>query len=83
MYINQMTSEQIRKMKKQEYNKRYLAKKKQEEFIKSVKTLESNWYSVMTNSARISLENRAKKLNTTIVILSIIIIILSILILIK
>lgn len=78
-----MTPEQIRKMKKQEYNKRYLAKKKQEDFIKSVKTLESNWYSVMTNTARISLENRAKKLNTTIVILSIIIIILSILILTK
>lgn len=78
-----MTPEQIRKMKKQEYNKRYLAKKKQEDFIKSVKTLESNWYSVMTNTARISLENRAKKLNTTIVILSLIIIILSILILTK
>lgn len=78
-----MTPEQIRKMKKQEYNKRYRAKKKQKELIKSVKTLESGWYTVMTNIARIRLENRAKKLNTTIVILSIIIIILSILILIK
>lgn len=38
----QMTSEQIRKMKKQEYNKRYRAKKKQEEFIKAIDTLKSN-----------------------------------------
>ena len=38
----QMTAEQISKMKRQEYNKRYYAKKKQEEFVKAVKTLESN-----------------------------------------
>lgn len=78
-----MTAEQIRKMKKQEYNKRYFAKKKHEEFIKAIKTVQANWYTVMTNSAKISFENWAKKSNITIVILSIIIIILSILILIK
>ena len=70
-------------MKRQEYNKRYYAKKKQEEFIKAVKTLQSNWYIAVSNQKLIDAEKKEKKLHNIIVILSIIVVILFFLILIK
>ena len=78
-----MTAEQISKMKRQEYNKRYYAKKKQEEFVKAVKTLESNWYIVISRWEQMNSEKKEKKLHNMIVILSIIVLILFVLILIK
>jgi hypothetical protein len=70
-------------MKRQEYNKRYYAKKKQEEFVKAAKTLEANWYIAISRWELIDSEKKEKKLHNIIVILSIIVVILFFLILIK
>lgn len=78
-----MTPEQISKMKKKEYNKKYYIKKKQEEFVKAIKLIQANWYTIISNWERAYLDRREKKLHKIIVILSIIAVILFILILVK
>ena len=95
MYTNPITSEQIAKMKKQEYNKRYYQKKRQEEFIKAVKLIESMWNTVICNEDVIYNLQKVKKCNEDviynlqkvknlhkmIIALSVIVIILSVIIL--
>ena len=70
-------------MKKQEYNKRYYQKKKQEEFLKAFKLVESAWYTIISPENLTYHLDRAKNSRRIIVILSILVIILILLILIK
>ena len=59
-----------------------MEKKRQEDFVKAIKKMQSHWYTMMLNSERILLEKKVKKLRKTIIILSILVIILFIKILI-
>lgn len=80
-----MTQEQKLKIKKQEYNKRYYQKlsvrKKQDNFIKAAKLVESCWNIIIPREDVIAQIKREKTLHKMIVILSIFVIILSLLIL--
>ena len=72
-----MTKEQRLKMKRQEYNRRYYQKKKQKEFIKAVKLIESCWNTVISRQDVNYYLNKEKSLRKMIIILSFFVILLS------
>lgn len=69
---------QTAKMKKQEYNKRYYQKKKNEEFLKAFKLIESAWYTIISPENLDYHLARVRNLRRTVIMLSLLVIILSV-----